>query len=434
MKGNMNWGPGTAYKVGVSRCLIGFIMLSLVLGHLRAEETESIWDRETLTGGFWGLNEALEPSGIEFSFSLNNIYQINTKGGTSTHRRQGRWSGSYDLEMNADLEKSFGIENAELYMHAEGTWSRQDIDGTSVESAFGVNGDFAPRESINIVEFWYQHSFFDNTLFLRTGKLDMAGGFDFRGHRVSFDANRYANDENTQFLNSALVNNPTIPFPDYGLGAIVHWHLSEKWYLSVGAADAQADKRETGFNTAFHDEDYFVYMAETGFIPYYNSNSETLPGAYRVGMWYDPQPKAHSDATKEYRDDMGVYVSCDQKLINENTDLEDTQGLGAFFRYGYAPERANDITDFYSFGLQYQGIFEGRDDDVLGLGYAHGSFSDRADITYTEDYESVTEVYYNAQITPWMSISPSVQYVTNPGGDSSISDAVVAGVRALVTF
>ncbi|MHC4555596.1 MAG: carbohydrate porin, partial [Planctomycetota bacterium] len=42
--------------------------------------------------------------------------------------------------------------------------------------------------------------------------------------------------------------------------------------------------------------------------------------------------------------------------------------------------------------------------------------------------------YYNAQITPWMSISPSVQYVTNPGGDSSISDAVVAGVRALITF
>ena len=131
---------------------------------------------------------------------------------------------------------------------------------------------------------------------------------------------------------------------------------------------------------------------------------------------------------------MGVYISCDQKLINENDDPEDPQGLGGFFRYGYAPERANDITSFYSFGLQYQGLFEGRDEDVLGLGYAHGSFSDRADITYTEDYESVTELYYNTQLTQWMSITPSVQYVTNPGGNRSISDAVVAGVRALITF
>jgi porin len=413
---------------------MSFMMLLLVSGHLRAEETQSIWDRETLTGGFWGLNEALEPSGVEFSFYLNTIYQINTKGGTGTHRRQGRWSGSYDLEMNADLEKLFGIENAILHMHGEGTWSRQDIDSTSVESAFGVNGDFAPRESINIVELWYQHAFFEKTLFLRIGKLDMTGGFEFYGHPVSFDGNRYANDENSQFLNSALINNPTIPFPDYGLGAIVHWHLSQTWYVSAGAADAQADKRETGFNTAFHDEDYFVYMSETGIIQNLDSSTGTLPGAYRLGVWYDPQPKAHSDATKEYRDDMGVYVSCDQKLINENTDLQDTQGLGVFFRYGYAPQRANDITDFYSFGFQYQGLFQGREDDVLGLGYAHGSFSDRADITYTEDYESVTELYYNAQITPWMSISPSVQYVTNPGGDSSISDAVVAGVRALITF
>jgi carbohydrate-selective porin OprB len=33
-----------------------------------------------------------------------------------------------------------------------------------------------------------------------------------------------------------------------------------------------------------------------------------------------------------------------------------------------------------------------------------------------------------------MTLSPSVQYVTNPGGDSSASDAVVMGLRALITF
>jgi len=110
------------------------------------------------------------------------------------------------------------------------------------------------------------------------------------------------------------------------------------------------------------------------------------------------------------------------------------QGFGVFARYGYAPSKTNDLNNFYSVGIQYQGLRDGRDDDVLGLGYAHGCFSDTADITYTEDYESVTELYYSVRITPWMNLSPSVQYVTNPGGNEDVSDAVVCGVRALITF
>ncbi len=34
-----------------------------------------------------------------------------------------------------------------------------------------------------------------------------------------FDTNRIANCEFVQFLSSCLVNNPTIPFPDAGMGA-----------------------------------------------------------------------------------------------------------------------------------------------------------------------------------------------------------------------
>jgi len=380
------------------------------------------------------IKDALENEGITFNFGLTQIYQQNAHGGTSTHRHQGRWSGSYDLEMTADLERLLGVEGAELYMHAEGTWSRRSIDETSVGSAFGVNGDFAPREAINIIELWYQQSFFDNALQLRLGKLDMTGGFEHRGCPVSFDCNAFANDENTQFLNGALVNNPTIPFPDYGLGAIVHWNPAKLWYLSVGAADAQADKRETGFNTGFHGEDYFVYMAETGVTPRLASANGDLQGAYRVGMWYSPQPRSHSDADKLYRDDTGLYLSVDQMLAKENNTPDDTQGLGVFGRYGYAPSRTNDIPNFISIGIRYQGLLDGRDEDVLGVGYARGYFSDRANITYRNDYESVIETYYNAQLTRWLNLTPSVQYVTHPGGTGSTRDAVVAAVRVTMTF
>ncbi|MHC4071047.1 MAG: carbohydrate porin [Planctomycetota bacterium] len=44
------------------------------------------------------------------------------------------------------------------------------------------------------------------------------------------------------------------------------------------------------------------------------------------------------------------------------------------------------------------------------------------------------EVYYNAQVTPWVSLSPGIQYISNTGGDETIKDAVVFGIRAQMTF
>jgi len=176
---------------------------------------------------------------------------------------------------------------------------------------------------------------------------------------------------------------------------------------------------------------------ETGIVPQFDSANGPLQGAYRAGLWYDPQPKANTDyanAGKSYRDDVGFYLSCDQMLAKENADAEDSQGLGVFFRYGYANSERNDIADFWSVGFQYQGLLEGHDDDVLGAGFAQGVFSDKASTTYSDDYENALELYCSIRVTPWLNISPSVQYIGNPGGDKTVSDAVVLGVRAQMTF
>jgi porin len=391
--------------------------------------------RETLTDGFWGLNNRLADSGIELGLGATNIYQQNVHGGLSRHRRAGRYSGSYDLELSADLQKLLGIEGGSLFVHAEGLWSKSGgIDGPSVGSAFGVNGDAGSRRSMDVTELWYEQAMLDGAFLLRVGKMDLTGGFECSGCPVAFDTSAFANDETSQFLNSALVNNPTIPFPDYALGLAGLYNPVDWWYASAGVVDAQNDARETGFRTAFHDEDYFFYIFETGVTPKLASANGPLIGAYRVGLWNDPQPKAHSDASRNYRDDVGFYTSCDQMLSKENDSPEDSQGLGAFFRYGYAPGKRNDITNFWSAGFQYQGLFDGRDDDVLGAGFARGFFSDRAATTYREDSESVLEVYYNAQVTPWLNISPSIQYIANPGGSGAVSDAIVLGVRAQMLF
>jgi len=400
-----------------------------------SEQTNSapnICRQQTLTDGFFGLDDTLADTGIELELSTAQIYQQNVRGGISTHRKTGRFSGSYDLELSADLEKLLRIQGARLYMLTEGSFS-EGINGPSVGSFFGVNDDAAGDRSIDITELWYEQSWFEQTLRIRLGKIDLTGGFEHHGCPVAFDCSAYANDENAQFLNSALVNNPAIPFPDNGLAIAAYYSPVDLWYISAAIADDQADARETGFRTAFNDEDYFFYIFETGITPELNSANGPLQGAYRAGLWYDPQPKERFSDGITCRDDTGFYISFDQMLCRENDNSEDTQGLAAFGRYGWADSKVNELARFWSAGVQYQGLIPDRDDDVLALGFAQGIFSDDA-ADFTDDYESTLEIYYRADISPWLALSPSAQYIANPGGDKSVGDAVVLGIRALMRF
>jgi len=400
--------------------VLGVVFLALA-GICQADESADnsrivtdFWKCASPTNGFLGLNDYLEPSGIEFGGALTAVYQVNVKGGTSTNDRRGRHHARYDLEMSMDLEKLLGIEGGSFFVHGWGGWPDEEgIDGHSVGSAWGINALSVGNRTLDIVECFYEGPFLSDNLTMAVGKLDFTG---------IFDASAYADDECSQFINAVLVDDPTIPFPQQSLGAVLIWDITDSWYLMGGVADAQADVREIGFRTTFHDEDYFFYALETG---------KTIgSGTYRTGLWNDPQPKGSDNK----RDDIGVYTSCDWTLCKENADPEDSQGLGTFFRYGYAPSNKNDVTNFFSLGFQYQGLFDGRDDDVFGLAYARGVFANRAASDYPADYESVLEVYYNAQLTPWFVFGPSIQYVANPGGSNTAKDAFVFGQRAKVTF
>jgi len=184
------------------RILVNVVLLLSLAGVCQAQSKKNdLWSRETLTNGFFGLNDKLADEGVEVSFGVTNVYQQNVRGGISTHRRAGRYSGSYDLELSADLQKLLGIEGASVYMLTEGVWSKSaGIDAPSVGSAFGVNGDARSRRSMDVTELWYQHTMFDDSLRVRIGKMDLTGGFDCHGCPVAFDCSAYANDETTQFL------------------------------------------------------------------------------------------------------------------------------------------------------------------------------------------------------------------------------------------
>lgn len=82
-----------------------------------------------------------------------------------------------------------------------------------------------------------------------------------------------------------------------------------------------------------------------------------------------------------------------------------------------------------SAGLNYQGLFPGREEDRTVLFATYGQLSDKYGdaIGHDVDYEMVFELGHRFQLTPSASIQPSVQYIHNPGGTGDIDDAVVLG-------
>jgi porin len=407
------------------------LVLVLSVNASRAQQEQSevtdFWNCASPTDGFWGLNDKLSPAGVEISLGLTALYQANVHGGKSTNDRSGRHTGRYDLEMTADLERLLGIEGGSLFIHGWGGWpDAEEIDEESVGSAWGINALSVGNRSMDIVEFFYEGPFFTEDMTIAVGKLDFTG---------IFDASSYADDECGQFLNASLVDDPTIAFPEQGLGIVLKGQLSESWYLMAGAADAQADSRESGFDTALHDEDYYFYAVETGKTLALGSDNGEMEGTYRLGMWIDGRDKTSFDGGHTHSDH-GIYTSCDQMLYKENSEPGDLQGLGGFVRYGWAQSEYNSLANFFSVGCQYQGIFDGRDEDVFGIGYSKGWFSDDDAANYPSDYESVVEAYYNCQLTPWFVLSPAMQYVSNPtAGDGSVSDdALILSLRMSMVF
>ena len=428
-------------KVNITVLVSTTILLSLTLTSL-ADNPQPISDnslasdhclteRETLTDNWFGFGQELSSIGLTVNLGATQIYQLNLHGGLSTHRRSGRYSGSYDLELEFDLANTLSLDGGTFYIAAEGSFS-DGLDTSSIGSVFGINADAGGYRSLDVTEVYYEQALFDETLRIRIGKLDLTGGFECRGCPVSFDANSYANDETSQFLNGALINNPTIPFPEPGLGIVLHLEPAQWCYVSAGIADAQADARETGFNTTFNGDHYFFAVFEAGVVPQLPSNQGPLQGAYRLGLWFDPQPKDRNDGNGSETDDLGFYLSCDQALIRETDQPDDSQGLSAFFRLGFADDDVNPVDSFYSLGAQYQGAIPTRDDDTLALGLARGKLVRSAG--FTESHETAVELCYNAVITPWCTVSPSAQYILNPGGNSTGSDAFVLGCRVQITF
>jgi porin len=129
------------------------------------------------------------------------------------------------------------------------------------------------------------------------------------------------------------------------------------------------------------------------------------------------------------------------KNFKETVKVEKTdQGLGWFVRMGFAPCDRNFVDYYFDSGLTYKGLIPGRDDDSIGVGFGYAQLSNGAQNSVADEgfnpagAEMVIEATYQCQVTPWFIVQPDIQYILNPGGSTSLSNAFVLGGRCSIVF
>lgn len=392
---------------------------------------------KTMTGDWFGLRPALQDAGIATQFFYNNHFMSVLDGGKDTGG--GKNSATYDWFITLDLDKMKIIKDADMLLHVRRGWGYSINPYAGTTKNQDVNDDADGWRDMYIDQLWYRQYFLDRKIALQFGYMDF---------QTVVDRNAYANSEDKQFMNTGLDNNPLIPTAAItSIGAALTIQPVEWYSLILAAGDAQGPvpsapkpTYKPGFSTAFHDEAWFVSWLENVFSFKIPTPMGPLPGNYRLGMVFDPRPRAAyvpSWKTPYTRgDDYGFYASFDQMVFREN--LTDDQGLGLFFRYAWRHDDINRFFQFWSTGLQYAGLIPERNKDVFGFGMTQLISSEDAQNSTTANRkfgdETVYEVYYAIQITPWLVISPDFQYVDNPGANGSISHAIVGGVRVRVSF
>jgi len=262
----------------------------------------------------------------------------------------------------------------------------------------GYTARLVNQNELNLREAWLRTELFGQRLALIAGRLDLTNYFDH---------NAAANDETTQFLSDALVNNPTLGLSSNGTGVGAVFDPRNGFNFKFGIQQSNPD--------ATNLTDSVYSLAEIGYL----ATPFSLPeGNYRV--WYRATNVGGSNRTA-----MGVSV--DQKI---------TPVITLFGRYGNGrvpvAEEGNTSFSlghhFYSAGVQFQNGWVFNPLDTWGIGFARTRLSEEG------IDEIMTEGYYNFRLTERLRLSFHLQRVLDSENGTTQFGYFLPGVRLQASF
>ena len=435
-------------------------------GGAQQEET-SIWKRETLTGDWGGMRNALSDRGAAFTFNYIGEVLGNVRGG---ERRLATYDGRFEMSLDLDLEKMAGWQGATI--HATGYQIHgRGLSANALGNLLAASGIEA-RRGTRLFTLWFEQNLFDKNVAFRVGQLAADDEFAVSAVGAVFVNGTFGWP--TILAANLPSGGPAYPLAAPGLRVRVRANETFSLQAAIFSGDpagtgAEPDpQRRNPSGTTFSFSGGVLVMAEAAISNAAAGWLTDLPGTIKAGFWYhsggfddlrfdngglsraDP---ASTGVARRHRGNYGGYLVVDQTIWRVPGSKE--RELNAFVRFGANPDDRNLIGWYVDAGLAFKGPFAGRAEDTIGVAFgfarigdgARGLDRDTARFTATDtptrDYEAVFEITYQAQITPWWTIQPDLQFILHPGGtvvnprspSGSISrDAIVLGLRTVLKF
>jgi porin len=272
-----------------------------------------------------------------------------------------------------------------------------------------------------LFEAWIEKKFGndESSLAFRGGLLDLNADFD------SIDAaGLFINSSHGigPDISRSGANGPSI-FPVSAAALRVSWEPNKAWTVRGAVFDGVAGdpRRPSAFvRVGLRRADGELTIGQ---IDYHLSEASNL----EVGGWrYSAPLPAIGRGQSSVGHDRGIYASLTGPVAF-------AKGWTAWVRAGAANDTAQVVDGYLGGGIVRKGLF-GRPDDLLGFAIARAYIGPAAQKTQNlPRAETNIEATYQLKANDRFALQPDIQYVVDPAGRSGARNALVFGLRVVIT-
>lgn len=322
--------------------------------------------------------------------------------------------------------------------HATGSGWIGTSYSSSANNSFSAENP-APLNNWRIFEMWYEHKI-SPQFAVRLGKI--YPWVKFASHQTSGIFQNLGFDYPGLFGTTTTTGN-FLPYAAPPLGVQLAWnpnpHHQVLFHIMDGKDDPSGGYNISLNNQSLNSSDGVEILAEYAYLDH-SSDPRKLPGYYKIGFQGNTGDFLNFRTGITERGIYGGYFTLEKMLYAEpGAAIPRSQGLLGFFKISAAAGDHAVVNLAGSAGLTYAGLFPGRDRDMAGIGVAVTQFNANASNYYAalngltpSSTETVLEAVYLAQLTPWMMLIGSYQYIIHPSSLGAMDPSRPTGHAVLL--
>lgn len=314
-----------------------------------------------------------------------------------------------DITLAINTDQANWWSNGEWFVYVLGDTGKDpseyigDMQGTS---------NIATDESLKIYEFWYQHSFANDSINVLFGLHD---------YNSTFYSLEFASLYSHPSFGIGPDTSQAVPSIFSTTSTALHFTFQgEHQYLLAAIYDGVPGDPDNprGTHIQFNHGDGVFSAVEWGWA---NDSLDKIA----IGAWQQTADAENPVNGNINDENTGVYIIA-EKNINDVA--------GVFLQLGRADDLYNQLEYYAGTGITFNSFWI--DGDGFGLAVAHARNGDPYLETHTdlERAETAWELSYFAPVIDHLSAQASLYYIQHPSMDETLDNAVALGARVYIEF